>query len=151
MGRSESTALICDGLLSEKGFLGSKAESFVMSEQPLPSLPSSPCSVNNLDLQFTLLDMSTENSSDVAEAQPAVSSNAVVPLLHGPRQELLGHFKEFLNDLPSSKTPGFFNVHFECLDEAITVRHYILFFISRSDRVISIRLGVSLTNVIWLA
>lgn len=119
-----------------------------MSEQPLPSLPSSPSSVHNLDLQFTLLDMSTDKSNDIAEAQPSTPSNAVVPLLHGPRQELLAHLKDFLNDLPSSKTSGFFNVHFECLDEAITVCRQYLFIISFSDRVILARLGVFSTNAI---
>ena len=71
--------------------------------------------------------MSTKKSNDVIEVQPSVPT-AIVSLALGPRQGLLNHLKDFLGELPSSKNPGFFNVHFECLDEAITV--CLLFFFS---------------------
>ena len=89
-----------------------------MSEHPHSLLPPHNL-VDLLNHRFTLLSMSTEKSNDVAEVQPSVPA-AIVPLALGPRQELLNHLKDFLGELPSSKNPGFFNAHFECLDEAIT-------------------------------
>ena len=71
--------------------------------------------------------MSTKKSNDVAKVQPSVTM-AIVPLALGPRQELLNHLKDFLGELPGSKNPGFFNAHFECLDQVITV--CLLFFFS---------------------
>ena len=96
-----------------------------MSEHPHSLLPPSNL-VDLLNHRFTLLSMSTEKSNDVAEVQPSVAT-VIAPLALGPRQELLNHLKDFLGELPGSKNPGFFNAHFECLDEAITVRLSFIF------------------------
>ena len=102
-----------------------------MFEEPLPPLPPSPAStISLLDYQFEFLDMSSDKivndttadqSGSAAEAQPPAPSNVVASLPPSTRSELLKFLKEFERDLADSKNPGFFNLHCECLDEAITV------------------------------
>jgi hypothetical protein len=106
-----------------------KASPFFMSEHSHPPLLSSlPGFIISLSDQFSALTMSTENSI-VPEALQGAAPNTVAPLSVASRAELLKFFKDFEKDLSESKNPGFFNLHCECLDEAIMVRfrHFLLY------------------------
>ena len=94
-----------------------------MSDETLPPLPS-PSSISSLDFQFYCLDMSTDTPGAAVEALQATPSGVLVPLTSTARAELVELFKNFTEEIPGSKNPGFFNCHCECLDAAVHVRSW---------------------------
>ena len=86
--------------------------SFLMFEELLPPLPSSPASsISQLDFQFSSLDMSSNTPTITTEAPPPASSNVVTSLPVSAHLGLIKCLETFGTNVSNALDSGYLSHH----------------------------------------